>query len=179
MILIYHCLYFVQRKIIETVDEARQAATKAVGAAIQALEKSNSATGNLKMKADQVRSNLDNWMNFYDAWNYFKARVSCRDLLQEAEGLQQTSRGMTTQMEGLRFKWKSFIVSIQERGAELEIMKKDMTHLPSAPRYFFVWKTGFPFTFSWSVINNFFVTEILYNPVEFIESSNDYIQSYH
>jgi hypothetical protein len=42
------------RKIIDTVEEARQAATKGVIAAIKALEKANPTSGNLKTKADQV-----------------------------------------------------------------------------------------------------------------------------
>jgi hypothetical protein len=55
--------------------------------------------------------------------------------MQEAEGLHHTSKSMTTQMEELKVKWQSFILSIQEREAELEIMKRDMSRLPSVPRY--------------------------------------------
>ena len=41
-------------KIIATVEEARQAATKAVEAAAKALEKASPLAGNLRTKADQV-----------------------------------------------------------------------------------------------------------------------------
>ena len=41
-------------KIIATVEEARQAATKAVKAAAKALEKASPLAGNLRTKADQV-----------------------------------------------------------------------------------------------------------------------------
>ena len=43
-------------KIIATVDEARQAATKAVEAAIKALEKASPPSGNLRTKVDQVQN---------------------------------------------------------------------------------------------------------------------------
>ena len=45
----------VYTKIIATVDEARQAATKAVEAAMRAFEKASPASGNLRLKADQVK----------------------------------------------------------------------------------------------------------------------------
>ena len=43
-------------KIMATVEEARQAATKAVEAATKALEKASPPSGNLRTKADQVNS---------------------------------------------------------------------------------------------------------------------------
>ena len=45
----------VYTKIIATVDEARQAATKAVEAAMKAFEKASPSSGNLRTKADQVQ----------------------------------------------------------------------------------------------------------------------------
>jgi len=69
----------ISRKIIATVDEARQAATKAAAAAIKAFERASPPSGNLKMKADQVSSKdstfveLKNTLNIfaYEMWTFF------------------------------------------------------------------------------------------------------------
>lgn len=61
----------------------------------------------------------------------FQARVACRDLLQEAEGLRTTSYGMKTQMEEMKLKWQTFILSIRERESDLETMNRDMDRLPA------------------------------------------------
>ncbi len=58
-------------KIIATVDEARQAATKAVEAAIKAFEKASPPTGNLRTKVDQVR-NCFNFVIQKKLDNYWK-----------------------------------------------------------------------------------------------------------
>lgn len=57
--------------------------------------------------------------------------MACRDLLQEAEGLRSTSYGMKSQMEEMKLRWQTFILSVRERGSDLEAMNRDMDRLPA------------------------------------------------
>ena len=57
--------------------------------------------------------------------------MSCRDLLQEAEGLRTASYSMKTQMEDLKLRWQTFLLSIRERESDLETMNREMDRLPA------------------------------------------------
>ena len=73
-------------KIITTVEEARLAATKAVEAAMKALQKASPASGNLRTKADQVIFEPINWFFIKFLLYLF---LSCRKLFSKGTYIER------------------------------------------------------------------------------------------